>query len=92
MATHLAYAPSPIPDKVIPISVVFIDLVHDLSHQIIHSHAEYRKGAQLMGQGLLLVSRRATVLLYCGCVIHLVRTQRVSRKPMWFLSVNPLPL
>lgn len=57
MAAHLAYGSSSIPDKVIPISVVFIDLVHDLSHQIIHSHAKYRKGAQLMGQRFLLVCR-----------------------------------
>lgn len=57
MEAHLAYTSSPIPDKVVPVSAVFMDLVHDLSHQIIHSHAENRKGAQLMGQGLLLVCR-----------------------------------
>lgn len=52
---HLAYTSSPIPDKVIPVSVVFEALVHDLSDQVIHGHAEHRQGAQLVGQRLLLV-------------------------------------
>lgn len=53
---HLADATCPVPNKVIPISVVVMALVHDLSHQIVHGHAEHRKGAQIMRQGFLLVS------------------------------------
>lgn len=53
---YLADATCSVPDKVIPVPIVVMTLVHDLSHQIAHSHAEYRQGAQLVGQGLLLVS------------------------------------
>lgn len=53
--THLADASSPVPDKVVPVPVVFQALVHDLGDQVIHGHAEHRQGAELVGQRLLLV-------------------------------------
>lgn len=53
--SYLANAAGPVPDKIIPVPVVVMALVHDLSHQIVHSHAEHRQRTQLVGQRLLLV-------------------------------------
>lgn len=52
---YLTDATGPVPDKVIPFTVVVLALVHNLSHQVVHGHAENRQGAQLMRKGLLLV-------------------------------------
>lgn len=40
--SYLANAAGPVPDKIIPVPVVVMALVHDLSHQIVHGHAEHR--------------------------------------------------
>lgn len=53
---HLADSAGSVPDKVIPVPVVVMTLVHDPGHEIVHCHAEHRQGAQVVGQGLLLVS------------------------------------
>jgi len=54
---YLADGAGPVPDQVVPVPVVVVALVQDLSHQVVHGHAEHRQGAQLMGQGLFLVRR-----------------------------------
>lgn len=77
---YLADASGPVPHKVVPVSVVVLTLIHDLRHQVVHGHAEHLERPQLMGEGLLLVGRGATVLFYGGCMIHLGGTeQRVVR-------------
>ncbi|TNN68552.1 hypothetical protein EYF80_021198 [Liparis tanakae] len=75
---YLADGAGPVPDQVVPVPVVVVALVQDLSHQVVHGHAEHRQGAQLMGQGLLLVRRGATVFLDGRRVIHLVGGQQRS--------------
>lgn len=53
--TYFTDAAGPVPDKVVPVAVVVIALVHNLSYHVIHGHAKNRQGAQFMRKGLLLV-------------------------------------